>query len=664
MKNLRQRKYLFALLVLVLVFAGCKGESPTAPPVNSGPGAPGTPPTGANITLTVVNPTPFAGSSTEIRATVTQNNTPVPNGTAVEFSTTRGVFQDTGQNASLRTTTNGIATVILSSTSSGIATVRAVVNNVSQTTTVEFKVVDPGPPPPTATNPQITSVSPQFAPPTGGTLVTIRGKNFKPPVKVFLDFGSGNLREATVTSVSADTITFLTPVVDLGVGQQATANILVFFEQGTPAETSITFGTPFTFQKAVLTPVIRAVSPASGGIDGGTRVTIFGEGFESPAQLFFGAAEAPIVNLTFSQIIAIAPPGRDTSADGSGAVTGPIAIRVININSGTEGSLAAGFRYTPKMQITAAGPTEGPFTGGTRVTIDGTGFDSPVAVSIGGVAAQPVFVSGTRVIAVTPGVAVTACADQTGPITVTNIDNGDQAIGPTFTFRVLKPVILSVSGSAAPGGTVTIVVLNAIGIDRLQIGDKNVSITSAVENPDGTTTFTAVVPATLTLDTQACEGLTGVNVPIPTDFDVVYTSLTTGCTDTLAAGATINPPAAARISLTPSAFTLPFQATFTPADPAAVPPTPASVAPSPSQTLTLANNGTAPLTITSATHNCSANFVVSLPPAGTTLNTCDATGISAQFNGNVASGTPFNESCQITIVTNAGTRVLQVQGSQ
>ena len=88
MKVLRQRRYLFALLALLVVFGACKGESPTAPaPGGSAGGGTGpggtTPPVGANVTLAVSNPTPLAGSTTTITATLTVNNNQAPNGTAV-----------------------------------------------------------------------------------------------------------------------------------------------------------------------------------------------------------------------------------------------------------------------------------------------------------------------------------------------------------------------------------------------------------------------------------------------------------------------------------------------------------------------------------------------------------------------------------------------------
>src|SRR5437763_14807857 len=97
MQMFRQRKYLFTAAALVLVFAGCKGESPTAPsstpPTTTVGGV--TPPTSANIALTVSSTNPLVNSTSIVTATVTDaSGQPVANGTAVEFDTTLGVFTE------------------------------------------------------------------------------------------------------------------------------------------------------------------------------------------------------------------------------------------------------------------------------------------------------------------------------------------------------------------------------------------------------------------------------------------------------------------------------------------------------------------------------------------------------------------------------------------
>src|SRR5438132_2777502 len=315
------------------------------------------------------------------------------------------------------------------------------------------------------------------------------------------------------------------------------------------------------------------------------------------------------------------------------------------------------------MVITTAAPTEGPFTGGTRVRIDGSGFDDPLQVVIGGVAAQVISVSGSEVIALTVAVNLTSCGDVSGPIVVTNTDNGDTAAGPAFIFRVPRPLITNISTPVAAGGTATITVLHALGFARILIGGSSAPIVSQVANADGTTTFTVNLPPTIQLATISCPA--GGSAPIATSFDVQYTSATTGCTDTATKGITITPAPVPVLFTNPIAFQT-FTATFTPGNPAAVPPTTASETPSSPQTLQIVNNGTAPLMITGIVGGAGCgNFVIapSIPPANAvTLNQCESLPITVTFQGPnpPAKGTDI---CTLTVTTNAGTKQFTLVGS-
>jgi IPT/TIG domain-containing protein len=521
MKVLRGRKYLFALLALLVVFAACKGESPTAPTAGGGggggTGGGGTPPVGATITLTVSNPNPLTSSTTVITATVTQGGNPVQNGTAVEFGTSLGAFTDTGLATTIKTTTNGVATATLTSASAGTAVVTAVVNNVTRTTSVTFSATPVTPPPP-STGPTITSISPTSGKPEGGDIVTITGTNFRTPVRVLLDLGGGVTREAFVTSVTPTQVQFITPQVNLGAGQTLDANISLINEAGTPNEVKVAGSSPFTFRKAQLTPSITTVSPDSGPITGGTRITIFGSGFEAPVQVSFGTsgtfAQMQVISTTFTQIVAITPTARDVNPNGSGTLTGPVDLRVININSATNVTATGVFRYTPAMQITGARPLIGSALGGTDVTIDGIGFDPPVDVFIGGVLAQVLRVSGSQILARTSPLA-NPCSGGGGKINVTNINNGDTAEAPVdFAFIGVFPVITSINPSAGitPGSTLTVSVqdpgIGPLGsaIVKFSIGGQSITPTpNVITTGTGVQTFTIVVPTTgFTFPTVAC----------------------------------------------------------------------------------------------------------------------------------------------------------------
>jgi hypothetical protein len=666
-----------ALAALLAIFAGCKAESPTAPPsVGNGgqtggsgnpPGGGVTPPVGAAVTLTVSNPNPLIDSVTTITATVTQNGQPVTNGTAVEFVTNLGTFTDVNDVRTIRTTTNGVATTILTSSTAGVATVNATVNNVTKSIQVTFSEQQVIPPPP-STAPSISTVNPTTGPPTGGTVLTVTGANFRAPIRVVFDAGPAGTKEGFVNQASITPTSFqvVTPPINLVSTQTQAANLTVIVDAGNPTEARVTKTAAFTYVTTNLTPVIRAISPTSGPIDGGTRVTIIGDAFESPAQVFFGAAQAQIISINFNQIIVIAPTARDTAANGSGAVTGPVDVKVLNVNSGKSVVATGGFRYTPKMQVTLLGPNQGPFTGGTRFTIDGTGFNEPLTVVLAGVAATIIKVTGTQIIGISNAVVPTGCSDVTGPSVVTNGDNGDQAQGPNWIYRVTKPVVVGVSGAASPGNSVGIIVANAIDPTRIEIGGKAAQITAETHNADGTTTFTVIVPPTLTLGTQSCGGTT---VKIPSSFDIKVTSLLSTCTDTSTGGLTLNPPAGPILTVTGSL--VPFVGTIVPPVPPAVSPT-VTVNPA-SQTLTIVNSGFnptggTPLTVNSVSGaggggtGCT-RFAISVtpnPPAN--LDVCDTMPVTVTYNAPVApTATP--DVCTLTINTNAGIKTFTLTGT-
>jgi hypothetical protein len=145
---------------------------------------------------------------------------------------------------------------------------------------------------------------------------------------VLFDPGNGQAaKEAFATNVTATSITVISPAFDLGVSQQLVVSITVIVEAGAPTEQRVTKASAFTYTAPVLTPVFRALSPTSGSVDGGTRVTITGDAFEAPIQVFFGSAQAQVLSVTFHSIDVFSPTARDTNPNGSGTVTGLVDIR-------------------------------------------------------------------------------------------------------------------------------------------------------------------------------------------------------------------------------------------------------------------------------------------------------------------------------------------------
>jgi hypothetical protein len=233
-------------------------------------------------------------------------------------------------------------------------------------------------------------------------------------------------------------------------------------------------------------------------------------------------------------------------------------VKVLNVNSGKSGSLAAGFRYIAKMQITAITPTFGSALGGTDVLIDGIGFTSPVTVDVAGVRASVLNVTGTQIRVRTAATASPCAGVAPGPVLVTNVDNGDfDTSKSAFTYVGVPAIITSVSfpgaTSSAPDPTVssalTVNVQNP-GVGLLgtatiafTVGDKPAMVTpQTISTGTGTQPFTVVVPAGLTFPTIACTvgSIAGTKFG-PASFAVTFTNVTTGCTTTKANAITITP---------------------------------------------------------------------------------------------------------------------------
>ncbi|HXI12583.1 MAG TPA: IPT/TIG domain-containing protein [Thermoanaerobaculia bacterium] len=547
MKQRKRHSIGAAVIAGLMILGGCKSESPTAPAPIVTPTAPGGGIATA-LTVTVQNPNPVistgstsTGATTAIiTATVTQSGAAAPNGTAVEFSTSNGVFADTGTSTTIRVTSGGVATASLTSTTSGPAVVTVRVADIRQTTNVTF--TDP-----TANLLVITDVSPATGTTRGGTTVTITGRNFQAPLRVL--FGGV---EALIISSTSTSITVIVPPLPGSVTFVPTVvPITVISQAGSTNEQRASATTQFTYQPEIVNPVVTHVAPSSGPNEGRTRVVIFGQGFQLGARVFFGTGgttgsltdqvELDVVSITPNQIVAITPPALGLGAP---LLNQQVTLRVLNVLSNTEVITPRAFRYGPGIVITSAGPTEGSFLGGTRVTIDGQGFDDPVAVTIGGVAAQVIRVSGTQIVAITSGVQLTGCGDITGPIVVTNIEDGSTATGPPFIFRVVAPTIVA-PGQATSGAGITVRVFNADPVNgaRFTIGGRTVASTFTGIDSSGASTFAVTVPGTLTFPEVACTigGVAGLRF-VPAAFDIAFENRVTTCNDTLTGGITVLPP--------------------------------------------------------------------------------------------------------------------------
>lgn len=104
--------------------------------------------------------------------------------------------------------------------------------------------------------------------------------------------------------------------------------------------------------------------------------------------------------------------------------------------------------------VTQVSPASGPATGGTSLTLTGTGFTGATAVVFGSVQATPTFVSDTSI-------TVTSPVGSAGTVNIqVNVPTGLSPVSTAATFQYIPPSISSISPTSGPmgGGTpVTIV---------------------------------------------------------------------------------------------------------------------------------------------------------------------------------------------------------------
>jgi hypothetical protein len=227
--------------------------------------------------------------------------------------------------------------------------------------------------------PTVGGLTPTAGPPAGGNAVTISGANFTGATAV--SFGD---TAATDFSVDSDNqITATAPP-----GADGTVNVTVT----TPAGTSLINGAAqYTYE---VPPVINRIAPASGPTAGGNAVTITGTGLLSATAVSFGDTAATDFAVdSDTQITAIAPPGS----------VGTVDVTVANAVGTSATGANTRYSYQALPAITGISPTSGPTSGGTTVTITGTGLSAASSVSFGASAATGLRVdSDTQITATAP----------------------------------------------------------------------------------------------------------------------------------------------------------------------------------------------------------------------------------------------------------------------
>ena len=286
-------------------------------------------------------------------------------------------------------------------------------------------------------------------------------------------------------------------------------------------------------------PVIFSVTPNVGPNEGGTRITINGDGFQSPVQVTFeqgvSVLEAQVESVSRTQLVVISPPA---VGFGNDLRNQQVDIRVRNQLNGLEVLRTSAFRYGVAFSVFAVDPSSGPFNGGTRVTIFGEGFDEPLVVDFGDVRQQVLSVTGNEILVRTAAIRVGgSCSDVSLPVLVTHLETNQTAQGGNFTYLVeqFAPDITSTTSDLA-------VAVSGGGDDqRLQLPPASSRSRSTVDPVIVTSVTNTQIVGTFPtipnsdLDSEACddnqdnfEGERFVTTP----FELVVTDVETGCEDT------------------------------------------------------------------------------------------------------------------------------------
>ncbi|MCH9649876.1 MAG: IPT/TIG domain-containing protein [Deltaproteobacteria bacterium] len=546
-----KNRILTIVLVLLatagLVVACSSDESPTRPEPGTNPNPGGG---GGATTFSIGVSTNagelIAGSGQPAEITVvvrrTDNNQAPPNGATITLSTSAGDFE--GNLSGVRNTVlnlvNGRASVLLfPATVITQALVQARIDNSLGEARVNFVEETPF---------AAAFLEPNIGSPGGRETVILRGQGFRSPVLVQFEFTqfSNISTTAEVVSVTSDAVVLLTPPSEdnVPVGTVVVVDVTVTNRAGSPEQAVQTLTGAFRYSVggSAVEPVISAVTPNQGPNEGGTIIRIRGDGFESPVQVLFGTGNNPVgfqgiegvvQNATRTELMVQTPSATGVGQDNRNSF---VNILVRNQVSGFATVAQNAFRYgQSSVFISAISPGQGPHTGGTRVTISGSGFDEPVAVSFAGVGASIISVSGSQIIARTNGILLDNCNSVQDVTQVVNIETGDGATGPDFAYLVFEPIVTSVDPTSFPegGGPITIRGSNFEDPAQVLIGDRRANNVTVL---DGGTRIEATVPAfTGTFPIEDCQtggGLSGMR-PTSTTADLEIVNLLTTCNDLL-----------------------------------------------------------------------------------------------------------------------------------
>ncbi|MET7551356.1 IPT/TIG domain-containing protein [Streptomyces sp. NPDC005078] len=293
------------------------------------------------------------------------------------------------------------------------------------------------------------------------------------------------------------------------------------------------------------TPGLTSLSPNQGPTAGGTTVTITGTNLGDVTTVQFGTTATAFTIVSPTQITATAPPGSE----------GAVQVTAIS-PGGTSGGLS--YFYIAVPTLTGVSPNQGPTTGGTTVTLTGTGFSQATSVRFGTATAAFSALSATQISSTAPS----APAGNSGPALVTVTSPGGTSEALPY-FYVALPTLTAVSPGQGPttgGTTVTLTGTNLLNATTVRFG-----ATAAAFSVVSATQITATAPtgsagfAQITVITPGGTGggVAFQYVALPTLTGVSPNQgPTTGGTTVTLTGTNLGDVTAVRFGATATAFTV------------------------------------------------------------------------------------------------------------
>ncbi|MGA7992084.1 MAG: IPT/TIG domain-containing protein [Thermoanaerobaculia bacterium] len=313
----------------------------------------------------------------------------------------------------------------------------------------------------------IASISPTAGSPGGGDVVTINGSNFGTNIATTQVTFCG--LPAQITGQTDTIITVTTPAHVLANPLQSeNCPVIVTRDLGLASVQSATSPVPFVYRgsgangNCNLDPnfYVSNLSPNTGGPEGGTIVTITGNGFPTNPTLLrveFGGNPGTVVGTPTSTAFQVSSPRRVLTFPD---VPETVDIVVTDLGSASQrcARVAAAFIYTAQAldpSFYSVSPRTGPNDQSTRVTAFGTNFQFPMQVFMTGgtcgaqrVEAAVLSVSSTQIVFNTPVAAGgnSCLAGQLVDIVILNPATGKTA----SCAACFKYYSCPVAGSASP----------------------------------------------------------------------------------------------------------------------------------------------------------------------------------------------------------------------